>query len=316
MNTGLKIGLGIGAAVVVGAGLRYGYTRDRLVKNLTYRPEINIQKSSLQVDKLILSVNLFVNNPTPNKITITKPTITLRYPRPQRVEGQDEDVPFDALPSDSSITINGNGQTTISDIRIEIIYSDTLSVGKDIVEKLLKCEKVEMKVDVAMTVDSWYFLSKKNIKTILIERKDIPSRLSNLLPPCGSAAGKIVADLITGKVDTTKLTASQLLDLAYQTQESGYDKATINANDARLTEIYNTLEKKRLPDESSLDYAKRLKNASDNKEVLQAEAKQLENVQKVQGIAYNLNTMYSGENPIVIAGMGLGRLKRRRHGSR
>lgn len=195
ISTGGAVAIGAGAIILIG-GVRYGLTRNRLINNLVYRPEINFQKSMLQADKLILSVNLYVNNPTPNSITITKPTVTLRYPKAQRIAGQDEDVLFSAVASDQNITIGGNGQTTISDIRIEIVYTDAFGVGKEIIEKLLKCETATFKVDVAMTVDKLWFINKKEIKTLLIERKDLPTKLSKFLPPCDSMAGKLVTDIL------------------------------------------------------------------------------------------------------------------------
>jgi hypothetical protein len=136
---------------------------------------------------------LVINNPTPNSITITKPTITLRYTR-----ANVEDIPFVAIPSSENFTI-GTGQTIISDIKIEILYNDALSVGRGIIERLIRCEKVEFMADVALTVDKWYFISQKNVKAITIERSDLPTRLTRLLPACGSAAQQLVSDLVSGK---------------------------------------------------------------------------------------------------------------------
>jgi hypothetical protein len=188
MAKGLKIGIGIGAGLLLAGGVRYAITRNRLINNLVYRPEIDFQKSSLQASKLILSVKLYINNPTPNSLKITKPTVTLRYPRPERVQGQNEDILFTSIASGEEIDINANGQTTIEDIRIEIIYTDTASVGYNIIEKLIKCEKVEFDVDVALSVKDILFIPifvpAKSVKKFIIERKDLPNVINKWLPSC------------------------------------------------------------------------------------------------------------------------------------
>jgi hypothetical protein len=72
-------------------------------------------------------------------------------------------------------------------------------VGRGIIERLIRCEKVDFQADVAMTIDKWYFLSQRNVKVISIERSDLPTRLTRILPACGSAAQQLVSDLVSGK---------------------------------------------------------------------------------------------------------------------
>lgn len=102
---------------------------------------LNVQTFKVVNGALQLAVNIALDNPTNNSITIKKPYIKAYY--------QDNEV-GNSLPSDERIKIDSNARTVMKDVNIQIPFSNLPSV---ILSLFTTGEKKKLSIDIEVETE-------------------------------------------------------------------------------------------------------------------------------------------------------------------
>lgn len=126
--------------LLLGGGALYASKLSNTGKSLSITI-LNVQTFKVVNGALQLAVNIALDNPTNNSITIKKPYIKAYY--------QDNEV-GNSLPSEERIKIDANARTVMKDVNIQIPFSNLPSV---VMSLFTGGEKKKLSVDIEVETE-------------------------------------------------------------------------------------------------------------------------------------------------------------------